>query len=241
MKTKLKNYVEEYLKNSAAYDGAADFESYKAKNGKDYKSKYTNAVLEADARAKRALADYGNTASNLLDMGLTDSGYARRISSIAEEKREAEISTAEGEYRAKSDALLRGYIGYLEDYREGQEKLIGKVTDGIIKNGILNEEEAVLYGKSRGLSEARAKQAAERGILAQRDKLINQVVTDVTRYGVSADRARIYAASLGLDEKAIEYVARCAEAASNGAGASQSYEDYLKLLEELSQKRSSKI
>lgn len=239
-KTKLKNYIEEHLKKGV-YEGARDLESYRATNGASHETKYRDAINKANTREKRERSGYGSNANALLYEGLANSGYAERIDAVAKEKRDAELAAAEGDYRAKEDGLLRGYLGYLEDYRAGQEKLSQKATESIIEKGIMSEDEAILYAKSLGLGEKRAKAAAERGISAQRDKLINRIITDITRYGVSPDRARIYAASLGLDEGAIEYVALCAEAAQANVDTLPSfYDEYLKKIQELSKKTTSK-
>lgn len=239
-KTNLKNYIEEHLSRDI-YEGARDLESYRAANGTAYETKYRDAINKANMREKRAMSGYGSNANALLYGGLTNSGYAERINAIAEEKRQSEIAAAESNYRAGEDGLLRGYLGYLEDYREEQEKISQKATESIIEKGITTEEEAITYAKSLGLGEKRAKAAAARGLAVQRDRLITRAVTDVTRFGLTPERAKIYAASLGLDDNAMEYVALCAAAARDAVEVDPSlFEDYLEKIQNHSKNLTSK-
>ena len=236
----LKNYMDKKLR-SYAYEGALDRESYLNTTGSGARESYVQAVKDAYTKAKKSEPTWGTKAEALFSSGLSGSGYASRLKSLADEIKESDLKRAEGRYQSSEDSLTRSYLKYLEDYSKSQDELMHTVTRGIIERGLINEEDALFYAKSAGLSDKRAREVSDRGRAAVKNSLITKAIEDTALYGLNKDTARLYAKSLGLDDGVAEYVSGFADViVSSKKEDSESYYEYIKKLEELSKDLTSK-
>lgn len=214
MKTKqktasLEELVESYLKDKESYQGADSYETYVKLKGKNPERAYFEGVSRLTSQRRRSGAGYGQRAESLANLGLSQSGYAKHLENLATRQYQEGVSSLESDFREENDALKSGYLKYLGEYLQKQNKLVADVTDRITRYGYIDPNLAYQYALSSGLSENNAKLASNSGTAAARRSLLKKVLKEISEMGLSADSARAYAKSLGLTDtdadKASEY------------------------------------
>lgn len=212
---KLKNFIENYLKNQKI----SDYESWLALYGKDGESAFREAKTEADTAYAASRAEYGAKASSLYDKGLSGSGYSDFINHAAYAEKQSSIRNALREKEKTEAENERGYLSYLTGIAEEEEKekaALKKEEDDIftslLSQRILDPEAAITYLTTRGIDEERAKKLAEESVQIQkgRQSYLNQLISEAKAANMNYYTAFTYALAKGLDEETAESVATVA-------------------------------
>jgi len=210
-----KNYrrslITDYLKNVADYEGALDYESYSQKHPLSHREDYQSKIKAILTERKRAGAGYGSTASSLYSKGLTAGGYAERIQSEVNPNAEKQLSAAHREYARQEEGLIRGYLNYLDDYRQSQSKMLSEVTERLINSGFMNQEDAYDFARRAGLNDSRAQTASKRATEAVRQELMRRVIAEVSDLKLRGESAIVYSMRQGLSKSDAEVVKNFAE------------------------------
>ena len=224
----LKNYIDDYLENREDYEGALDRESYKETSFPSHAEQYKDALKAIFTDTKRQKAEYGTVASTLNKSGLTGSGYAARINELAAQRKSEGLAEALKAYDSAEDNLTRGYLKYLQDYKEKQGSLQRTITSRLISEGFLNTDDAYSYAKNAGLNEKGARAASKNATDAVRKKLIDRLIKEITQYSLDDFTAVMYATELGLSKEDVEKVALYAKTVrEHDVNASKEFLEYL--------------
>ena len=112
-KTKaLKDFLEDYITDSSAYEGADNYKTYLMKSGSYKKNSYPSAVRELISKSKREGAIYGESGESLDSLGLQKSGYADYLENLKDERLVLEKEKLTGSYALEQSKNQGGYISY---------------------------------------------------------------------------------------------------------------------------------
>ena len=148
-------------------------------------------------RAKNA-PDYGAAADELSDRGLDRSGYADYLREKNEETyRRASAEVAE---RNAERDTGKGYLAYLKDWENAQDKLMKKTLSNLASTRVTNISDAYADALSAGLTDDRA-------------RLVSRVAPSLGKYGTRRLRQGIagvltVSLSAGLSGAEAELLAR---------------------------------
>lgn len=212
---KLKNFIENYLKNQKI----SDYEGWLALYGKDGDAAFREAKAEADTAYAAARAEHGARASSLYEKGLSGSGYSDFINHTAYATKQNAIRDALREKQKTNAENERGYLSYLEGIAEkeateqkAKKEEEEKIFTSLLSQKILDEKAAVTYLTARGVAEQRARELAAQSLKIQRgsQSYLNQIVSEAEAADMDYYTAYSYALAKGLDDATANSVATIA-------------------------------
>lgn len=182
------------------------YKSWLAAEGIDSASRFEDAMASAEAAKRQALPTYGTKADELLSKGLTDSGYSQYIRAEAEKRTRRDMAIAYDEKERNEQANRSGYADYVNDCEKEQSRIVEELTASIIDGRIYDAERAYALAIEAGLTEENALAVGAEATRKSKDTARAQAIIYATTKHLSANQARYYARSLGLDEKSVNYV-----------------------------------
>ena len=231
----LEDFMKKYISNQKLSNGADSFETYKFKNGVDYDNDFNKAAVNLYANKKKNASSYGANYRNLANKGLQNSGYADYIDNLANLTYASNLSKLENKKSDAQKLALGGYSDYLEKYSNKQTSLKKSVSSHLIKNNVVNLEDAIAYGLSMGLSQEDAIAIGENAYSVTKQKVYNDILKEAVSFGLDKEGAVMLAKKMGMTDSDAEAVGEeVREMMSHYQNVSQSYLDYLKYLEEKS-------
>lgn len=200
----LNDYLKEYLKN----ERIGDYASYLARIGELTEAE-GKTLAKADTEHAKALPGYGATGDSLLKSGLSESGYADYLGSVAyanrQKARDSLAKAAQGRAEKEKQAALEAE----EEEKSRKTAVLEKVRAA----GFINEDAAYRYALALGLKEGDAKEVATAALDAQNSSRakIAAVVKTCIKNGYYTNQSYAYALSLGYSEEFASTVAELME------------------------------
>jgi hypothetical protein len=227
----LDDFLKTYIKNREIKNGALSYQGYLRSKGNSYSTDYKGERLRATLDYKSALPKRGTGLEALGEAGLRNSGYAEHLMSLADKRHRSELASIERKYASEESEAKRGYASYLAEYDTAQTKLKDKITDTLIKNGVLDENEGYVYAIESGLAPEAAAVAGSRASAEVRRRLRLKVISEMFNRHIPPDSAADYALELGLSEEdALDIKSIADKYKHNTESFSQEYLEYLESL-----------
>ena len=227
----LSDFLKKYLSGKTLGEGAMSYSDYETLNPNLKKKDYLTALEKRYSNLARNRSNYGTSAENLAKGSLTSSGYSAFLERNAKSALDADVNEKYALYKTAEAENMTGYLNYLDNYQKQIKKLKTSVTDSLIKNKVVNKQDAYEYALEAGLSESDALTVSQNVYESAKRKLISEVMESVASYKLDAEGARLYAEAMGLSEKDAKGIGEYAEAIiSNRIDTGDEYLDYLREL-----------
>ncbi len=226
----LEDYLTLRLPTEKRTDGADSYADYLHKNGTVYESNYAASMDKLYSDKLKNSATYGRTARDMTTMGLQNSGYENYIDAMAEATYAKDAERLESERTAAEYKSRTGYLDYLEKYESQRTSLKNSVISHLIKNRIVDINEATSFALESGLTEKEAEAVAAAAYSTNKQRVFNEILKQTATLGLDREGALMIASDMGAsDEDAAEFADRIDELLRHYGSISA---DYIKYLED---------
>ncbi len=186
-------------------------------SGLDAREEYRSALHAAAADGQREKSGYGAAAERIASLGLTDSGYAKHIDTVAVERLKERVALAGDTALRTAERTGEGYAEALAALEEKRAALYKKVSAQLIKEGFLDQKRGYAYALKEGLSEKDAESVAAEARNAVREKVKKSAIDIIVKRELSAGQAREYGYALGLPTEDVKELMKYAESINERA------------------------
>ena len=226
--TTLEDFMKKYVENQKLHNTADTLDVYKHKTGTNYDRSFAKAVESRYAKKGKHTSDYGRNYRDLSNKGLQNSGYSEYIDVISRRDFEKGVTALKGERDLAEAKTLSGYAGYLDSYRKQQNAIKESVSSHLIDKGVVNLDDAVAYGLSQGLTEADAIAIGQNVYSVNKQKVFNDIISQVATLGLDRDGAVMLAKKMGVtDEDAELFGNEISDMLKHYSNLSEGYLEYL--------------
>lgn len=181
----------------------------------DLKNAMQKGVKTAQQDYLRSLSTYGTQGEQLAKAGLYGSGYSEYLSGLAYADRQNSVAQSK---RDKENAMSKGYSAYLQGYEKTRASSEKSALSEILKQGIVDREQAYQLAASHGLSHGDALRLSETSVALSEEKqkkekeaLRLQVLQKMLNYGFKEKHGILYAQTYGFSESEATELAKLAE------------------------------
>ena len=239
----LEEFLKEYINTKRKQNSKESFDSWSAKYGNGAEDTLASSMLKLDTGLFRAQSGYGARAERLADSGLSGSGYAQYLDSLAKERYGEQKRLAASDYARLFRKNAKDYARYSEEYDVDISKLKSSVIDDIRSSGTLSYDTAYLFAINAGLPDEEAMAAAKSGSDMARQEATQKVYDTIMSDNLTSAEAIELSKGLGFTEAESESFGEYAKIYTEYRRGDQSlsYSEYLKKrLEELQEKQTEK-
>ena len=194
----LKEFIESYLENKRISEKGESYEKWLTKRSPSRELEYGDRLQALATGKARGLSTYGKAAEKLSDMGLTGSGYADFISSVAKKsERDGKIS-AQADFISSSAKDMDSYKSYISALERENRKMYDSTVKSIVDLGYLDFTAAYELAIGNGIDEKAAREAAQSATDTVKGRLKSKVLHAIVENTLTESETYEYAISLGL-------------------------------------------
>lgn len=193
-------YLNERYANMLKRNEADTYESYLLKSGIRTDERYYDSLAKADTVRRLADSNYGTTAESLRSKGLNESGYEDYVKSRASTSYYKGVGAAELGKKSDEYENRRGYENYLAGYESLQSKISESVISKIASGMNFNLDDAFGEAVRAGVARNLAYVTAQSGVRKAKENAMYKAIQYAKINKLSANQAKEYALSLGLEE-----------------------------------------
>lgn len=183
----------------------------------------------------KSLSGYGTRAVSLAEKGLSDSGYAEYLNSLAKSERDEALAMAKSLHGSALAANMKGYAQYLDSAEAAGKSLYESTLKKLVSEKFTDEQSAYDRARELGLDGEHAYEAAKYATDEVVRELKLKVMSAISTKRLTAYQTKLYASSIGLGADDAEELAGYAYSLNETAdinGASESFLEYLRELYE---------
>ncbi len=200
----LEEFISSYLEENKRQKSADSYAEYLHKNGLGTAREYAEEMDKLYAKRKTGNAEYGINKRNIDAFGLQNSGYADFVNNLSDNLYKRGVNSAEQKMRKKELDSMSGYLGYLEKHTEKRNQLKNDVMSYLVKNQIVDLEDAVRFAIDSGLDENEALAVADGAYRTNKQKVFNEILKQVASLGLDTEGAVMLARKMGVSDKDAE-------------------------------------
>ena len=227
----LEDFMKQYIANKATSQKADSFDTYKHRTGANHERSFAKTVESLYSSTSKTGSGYGQNYQNLANKGLQNSGYSEYIDAMSDRSFKEGLTTLKAERDLAELKTLGGYSDYLNRYAKEQNAIKESVSSHLISNGVVNLDDAIAYGLAQGLSEEDAIAIGKNVYSVNKQKVFNEILSQVTSLGLDKEGAIMLAKKMGVTSMDAEaFGNEVQEMLKHYSSISQGYLDYLEQL-----------
>lgn len=191
---------------------ALDYVEWVRAYGSDPTEEYTDALHDAERAYRAANVKGGRAGERLSQAGLERSGYADYLAAEREMAYKRAREDADQALERDGAREQRQYRRYLAEWNENQDKLLASAVKGMLSMEFTSSDTAYRYASSLGLSDERARHAAELTLAVGSDmangmKERYEILRGIINSGVTPETAYQLARACGMPPETAKQLA----------------------------------